>query len=144
MSEKKNTEITETGSFAALANMDMLNEAMADDCQGLEFSFDQVKLPAGGTAFEIPSAESEESEMSKDITGVITKITLKKATNASGIAFSQAVFAFEWMLDAQERTAVAAVTESVKGYAANLTMSSLVEDEPLLDPETGEIVEPLK
>ena len=62
MSEKKNTEITETGSFAALANMDMLNEAMADDCQGLEFSFDRVKLPAGGgTAFEIPSAESDET-----------------------------------------------------------------------------------
>ena len=48
MSEKKNTEITETGSFAALANMDMLNEAMADDCQGLEFSFDRVNsLQAG-------------------------------------------------------------------------------------------------
>lgn len=249
MSEKKNTEITETGSFAALANMDMLNEAMADDCQGLEFSFDRVKLPAGGgTAFEIPSAESDETEMSKDISGVIvynhpayayyrdkytggnnppdcgsfdgvtgigtpggscqncpynkfgsgegqskmcknkrmlyilregelfpitlslptgslksftnyvksqlsrgrklnqvvTKITLKKATNASGIAFSQAVFAFERMLDAQERTAVAEVTESVKVYAANLTMASLVEDELPVDPETGEIMEPLK
>lgn len=249
MSEKKNTEITREGSFAALANMDMLNEAMADDCQGLEFSFDRVKLPAGGgTAFEIPSAESDESEMSKDITGVIvynhpayayyhdkytggnnppdcgsfdgvtgigtpggscqycpynkfgsgegqskmcknkrmlyilrsgelfpitlslptgslksftnyvksqlsrgrklnqvvTKITLKKATNASGIAFSQAVFAFERMLDVQERTAVAVVTESVKAYAANLTMASLVEDEPPVDPETGEIMEPLK
>lgn len=249
MSEKKNTEITETGSFAALANMAMLNEAMADDCQGLEFSFDRVKLPAGGgTAFEIPSAESDETEMSKDISGVIvynhpayayyrdkytggnnppdcgsfdgvtgigtpggscqncpynkfgsgegqskmcknkrmlyilregelfpitlslptgslksftnyvksqlsrgrklnqvvTKITLKKATNASGIAFSQAVFAFERMLDAQERTAVAEVTESVKVYAANLTMASLVEDELPVDPETGEIMEPLK
>ena len=249
MSEKKNTEITETGSFAALANMDMLNEAMADDCQGLEFSFDRVKLPAGGgTAFEIPSAESDETEMSEGITGVIvynhpayayyrdkytggnnppdcgsfdgvtgigtpggscqncpynkfgsgegqskmcknkrmlyilregelfpitlslptgslksftnyvksqlsrgrklnqvvTKITLKKATNASGIAFSQAVFAFERMLDAQERTAVAEVTESVKVYAANLTMASLVEDELPVDPETGEIMEPLK
>ena len=45
---------------------------MADDCQGLEFSFDRVKLPAGGgTAFEIPSAESDESEMAKDIPGVI-------------------------------------------------------------------------
>ena len=72
MSDKKNTEIAVNEGFAALANRDVLNEAMADDCQGLEFSFDRVKLPAGGgTAFEIPSAESDESEMAKDITGVI-------------------------------------------------------------------------
>ena len=72
MSDKKNTEIAVNEGFAALVNRDVLNEAMADDCQGLEFSFDRVKLPAGGgTAFEIPSAESDESEMAKDITGVI-------------------------------------------------------------------------
>lgn len=72
MSDKKNTEIAVNKGFAALANRDVLNEAMADDCQGLEFSFDRVKLPAGGgTAFEIPSAEGDESEMVKDITGVI-------------------------------------------------------------------------
>lgn len=72
MSDKKNTEIAVNEGFAALANRDVLNEAMADDCQGLDFSFDRVKLPAGGgTAFEIPSAESDESEMAKDITGVI-------------------------------------------------------------------------
>ena len=71
MSDKKNTEIAVNEGFAALANRDVLNEAMADDCQGLEFSFDRMKLPAGGgTAFEIPSAESDESEMAKDITGV--------------------------------------------------------------------------
>ena len=75
---------------------------------------------------------------------VVTKITLKKATNASGIAFSQAVFAFERMLTAEERTAVAGVSETVKAYAANLTPASLIDDEPLVDPETGEIIEPLK
>ena len=249
MSDKKNTEITANAGFAALANRDMLNEAMADDCQGLEFTFDRVKLPAGGgIAFEIPSAESDGTEMVKDITGVIvynhpayayyhgkymggnnppdcgsfdgvtgigtpggncqscpynklgsgggqskmcknkrmlyilregelfpvtlslptgslrsftnyvksqlsrgrklnqvvTKITLKKVTNASGIAFSQAVFAFERMLTVEERSAVANVTETVKAYAANLTPTSLIDDEPRIDPETGEIIEPLK
>ena len=54
MSDKKNTEIAVNEGFAALANRDVLNEDMADDCQGLEFSFDRVKLPAGGgTAFEM-------------------------------------------------------------------------------------------
>ena len=249
MSNKKNTELTANTGFAALANRDLLNEAMADDCQGLEFTFDRVKLPTGGgTAFEIPSAENEETEMAKDITGVIvynhpayafyrdkytggnnppdcgsfdgvkgigtpggncqncpfnrfgsgegqskmcknkrmlyillegelfplalslptgslrsftnyvksqlsrarklnqivTKITLKKATNASGIAFSQAVFSFVRMLNADECAAVADVTETVKAYAANLTTASLAEDEPMIDPETGEVIEPLK
>ncbi len=39
MSGKKNTENTEIAvneGFAALANRDVLNEALADDCQGLE------------------------------------------------------------------------------------------------------------
>lgn len=245
----KNTEIAVNEGFAVLANQNVLNEALADDCQGLEFSFDRVKLPAGGgTAFEIPSAEGEDSEMAKDITGVIvynhpayayyhdkytggnnspdcgsfdgvngignpggncqncpynkfgsgdgqsklcknkrmlyilregelfpitislptgslksftnyvksqlsrgrklnqvvTKITLKKATNASGIAFSQAAFGFVRMLSAEECVAMAGVTDTVKAYAANLTPASLIDDEMLVAPETGEIIEPLK
>ena len=234
MSDKNNNELTVNEGFAVLANQDVLNEALAEDCQGLEFSFDRVKLPAGGgTAFELPSAESDESEMVKDITGVIvynhpayayyhdkytggnnppggncadcpynkfgsgdgqsklcknkrmlyilregelfpitlslptgslksftnyvksqlsrgrklnqavTKIALKKATNASGIVFTQAVFTFVRMLTVEERTAVAGVTETVKAYAANLTPTSFVDDEPMVDPETGEIIEPL-
>ena len=72
MSNNKNTEITANKGFAVMTNRNVLNEAMADDCQGLEFTFDRVKLPIGGaTAFEIPSAESEDTEMAKDITGVI-------------------------------------------------------------------------
>ncbi len=249
MSDKKNVELAVTEGFAALANRDALNEAMMEDCQGLEFSFERVKLPAGGgTAFEIPSAESDDCEMSKDLTGVIvynhpafayyrdkytggsnppdcgsfdgvtgignpggscatcpynrfgsgdgqsklcknkrmlyilregelfpitlslptgslksftnyvksqlsrgrklnqvvTKITLKKASNASGIAFSQAVFTFERMLTVDERAGVAGVTETVKAYAANLTPASYVDDEIPVDPETGEVIEPLK
>lgn len=242
-------ELTVNEGFAALANRDVLNEAMMEDCQGLEFFFDRVKLPAGGgTAFEIPSAEGEDSEMVKDITGIIvynhpayayyqdkytggnnppdcgsfdgvtgigtpggdcatcpynrfgsgdgqsklcknkrmlyilregelfpltlslptgslktftgyvksqlsrgrklnqmvTKITLKKASNASGIAFSQAVFTFDRMLTPDERAAVAGVSETVKTYAANLTPASFTDDKPFVDPETGEVIEPLK
>ena len=60
MSEKNQNELAVNAGFAVLANQDVLNEALADDCQGLEFSFDRVKLPAGGgTAFEIPSADGE-------------------------------------------------------------------------------------
>ena len=48
------------------------------------------------------------------------------------------------MQNADECAAVADVTETVKEYAANLTTASLAEDEPMIDPETGEVIEPLK
>lgn len=64
--------VVETVNANTLAAFIKEQREATDDCQGLEFSFDRVKLPAGGgTAFEIPSAESDESEMAKDITGVI-------------------------------------------------------------------------
>lgn len=249
MSEK--TEITVAGGFAALEGLDVLNEALADDCAGLEFSFDRIKIPAGGaTMFEVPGDDEEEGTMVKDITGVIlfnhpayayyhekytggtnppdcgsfdgvtgtgnpggscatcpynqfgsgegqskacknrrfiyilqegelfpmtlslptgslkgfsqyvkrqlskgrklsqvvTKVSLKKATNNSGIAFSQAVFTFVRVLDPAEKEAMAKMTEQVKTYTANLTtaaLSNAVDDEPIVDPETGEIIQPL-
>lgn len=249
MAGTTNNDIMKIEGFAVLAKSGLLEEAMAEDCMGLEFSFDRVKLPAGGgTAFEIPTAESDESEMAKDLTGVIvynhpayayykdkyaggnnppdcgsfdgvtgfgtpggscancpynkfgsgegqsklcknkrmlyilregelfpitlslptgslrsftqyvkgqlsrgrklnqivTKVTLKKASNSSGIAYSQAVFTFVRMLNAEERAAVAGVTEKVKAYASGLTVSALMEDEPMVDQETGEVIRPLK
>lgn len=250
MSDKKNsTELVEAGGFAALQGLEVLNEALADDCQGLEFSFDRIKIPAGGsTAFEVPGDDDEDVTMAKDVTGVIlfnhpayayyqekytggsnppdcgsfdgvtgsngaacatcpynqfgsgegqskacknrrfiyiiqegelfpmvlslptgslkeftkyvkrqlskgrklnqvvTKISLKKATSNSGIAFSQAVFSFVRVLDDAEKSAMAAMTDQVKNYTANLTTAALVavaEEEPMVDPETGEIIEPL-
>lgn len=47
--------------------------------------------------------------------------SLKKAISGSGIAFSQAIFTFDRVLNADENTAMAKMTESVKAYAANLT-----------------------
>lgn len=251
MSEAVNNELTVTGGFANLQGLDVLNEALMDDCQGLEFSFDRIKIPAGGsTAFEVPGEDEADVTMAKDITGVVlfnhpafayyhdkytggsnppdcgsfdgvkgtgtpggacatcpynqfgsgegqskacknrrfiyilqegelfpmvlslptgslkeftkyvkrqlskgrklnqvvTKISLKKATSNSGIAYSQAVFSFVRPLDEAEKTAMATMTEQVKNYTANLTTAALaavVEDEPMVDPETGEVIEPL-
>ena len=70
--EVKATEIAETSGYAALANMDTLNNALAEDCDGLEFSLDKIKIPSGGgTAFEMPTDEEGETDMVKEITGVI-------------------------------------------------------------------------
>ena len=57
MSEVKSKELAvATTGFTALANNNLLEEAMTDEYAGLEFSIDRVKLPAGGgTAFEVPA-----------------------------------------------------------------------------------------
>ena len=248
MSQKTaKTDLAPKG-YAALANIDIMKDA-AEECQGLDFSFDRVKLPAGGgTAFEIPGADGEESEMTKELVGVIaynhpayalyydkysggnnppdcssfngvtgngkpggncascpynrfgsgegqsklcknkrmlyiqreneifpltlslptgslksftnyvksqlsrgrklsqvvTKITLKKASNASGIAFSQAIFTFVRMLTPDECAAIAKVTETVKDYASQLTPAAMIDDDvPAVNPATGEVIEPL-
>ena len=245
MSEGKNTEIaTVKSGYMALANNSFLEEAMAGECAGLEFTIDRVKLPAGGgTAFEIPSEEGEETEMVKDITGVIlynhpafayyaaafagghaapdcssmdgvtgvglpggscrdcpynkfgsgdgqsklcknkrmlyilregelfpvalslptgslrtftnyvkrqltkgrklsqivTKVSLKKATSAAGIAYSQAVFTFDRALTAEEIKALSGAVESCKTYAANSFTDMIAEDDlPFLDGENSD------
>ena len=240
MSEVKSKELAvATTGFTALANNNLLEEAMTDEYAGLEFSIDRVKLPAGGgTAFEVPAEDGEDTEMVKDITGVIlynhpafayyasaftgghaapdcssidgvtgvgmpggdcrtcpfnkfgsgdgqsklcknkrmlyilregelfpvalslpvkrqltkgrkisqivTKISLKKATSAAGIAYSQAVFTFERVLSPEEIAAVSGVAESCKAYAANLSPAEFSdEDVPFVDAETGEIMEAL-
>ena len=69
--KKENNEITNSG-FATPADMQWLNEAMSEDCAGIELQLDRIKIPAGGsTAFEIPTGDSDEPEMVKEITGVI-------------------------------------------------------------------------
>lgn len=102
-----------------------------------------LSLPTGSLKSFTNYVKSQLSRGRK-LNQVVTKITLKKATNSSGIAFSQAVFSFVRMLTAEERSAVAGVTETTRNYAANLTPASLIDDEPMVDLETGEIIEPLK
>lgn len=75
MAENKtneSTEMTVNGGFSELSNMNFLAEAMNDECAGLEFSLDRVKIPAGGmTAFEVPTGDGESSELQKEIECVI-------------------------------------------------------------------------
>lgn len=71
MGKVKNNEIAAIG-FEAAEGLDILSEALADEYAGMDFGFDRVKIPAGGgTAFEIPGEDGEETEMVKEITGVI-------------------------------------------------------------------------
>ena len=79
------------------------------------------------------------------LSSVVTKITLKKATNAGGIGYSQCVFSCERTLDPAEQTAIAPVIEQAKTYASGLTVAQMqqYDDLPMADPETGEVIEAL-
>ena len=77
----------------------------------------------------------------RSLSGIVTKITLKKAVNDNGIAFSQAVFTRVRDLTPEERKSVAGMVTQAKQYAAGLTLSSLTENAEAVDPETGEIID---
>lgn len=69
-SSAENTEVA-IGGYAGVTALGFLGEEM-DDCAGLEFSFDRIKIPSGGTtAFEVPGDSEDDVEMVKEITGVI-------------------------------------------------------------------------
>lgn len=58
--------------FEFPAVSDRMAEAYAEEMDGIEFSFDRVKIPAGGgLAFEIPGDDPENPETTKEIVGVI-------------------------------------------------------------------------
>lgn len=80
---------------------------------------------------------------------VVTRFTLKKATNAKGIAFSQAVFTQERDLTPDEQVVVSKMSEQIKALAMQVGFDEDgthdgEDDIPNVDPETGEIIEPLK
>lgn len=79
---------------------------------------------------------------------VVTRFSLKKATNSGGLAYSQAQFAVDRILTPEEHALVERMTEQVKTYSKNVGFEyDNVVDEELedinVDPETGEIIEPL-
>jgi len=78
---------------------------------------------------------------------VVTKFSLKKAINEKGAPYSQATFAAGRDLTADELTAIASISAHIKNISENIDYEaddSLDEDEaPIVDHETGEIVQPL-
>ncbi|MCL2194341.1 MAG: hypothetical protein FWB76_00100 [Oscillospiraceae bacterium] len=69
---------------------------------------------------------------------VATRFTLRKATNAGGIAYSQAQFAIDRNLTTEEHALVEKLAEQVKAYARRVGFE---DDVPTCDPETGEVAE---
>ncbi|MEA4969936.1 MAG: hypothetical protein VB051_05310 [Candidatus Pelethousia sp.] len=241
---------TTTSGFLKLHDFNM-SAAMAEELDGLNLSFERIKIPAGGsTVFELPGEEADEPEMAKEFSGVIlwhhpllvfytdkytgannppvcgsfdgvtgegvpggscakcphnrfgsgenrskacknrrriyvlregeifplllslptgslkeftryikrllgkgkksnavvTRFSLKKATSANGIAYSQAVLSADRDLNAEECALISTLTEQVKAHSKRVAfeVDEPVENIPAIDPETGEIIEPLR
>lgn len=81
---------------------------------------------------------------------VITRFSLKKAVNSGGISYSQAQFSIDRPLTAEEYTLISKLSEQVKAYSKNVGFEVDTGNEedstdtPMVDPETGEVIEPLK
>jgi hypothetical protein len=78
---------------------------------------------------------------------IVTRFGLKKVTNSGGIAYSQAVFTVDRTLTPEEHALILPISEQVKAYASRVAFEvdvNVADDgESYVDPETGEVVEPL-
>lgn len=79
---------------------------------------------------------------------VVTRFSLKKAVNSGGIAYSQAQFTVDRILTPEEHTLIERMTEQVKAYSQQVAFdydnaADTVMEDINVDPETGEIIEPL-
>jgi len=76
---------------------------------------------------------------------VVTRFALKRATNAGGIAYSQATFAVDRVLTPEEYVVIVKMSEQVKLYAENIGLdaeNTVIGDEEI-DQEPAGGVEPL-
>lgn len=80
----------------------------------------------------------------KSSNAVVTRFTLKKTTSNTGIAYSQAQFSVARVLSPEEHRLIAAMTEQVKAMSASVGYDTEDSIPPNIDPETGEIIEPLR
>lgn len=80
----------------------------------------------------------------KSSNAVVTRFTLKKATSGTGVTYSQAQFAIARVLSPEEHVLIAAMTEQVKAMSVNVGYDTEETVPTNVDPETGEIIEPLR
>ena len=76
--------------------------------------------------------------------GVVTKLTLKKATNNTGITYSQVQFSLADKLTPEQTEIMKAYGESIRTVTRTIDLTETdVEEAVAVNTETGEVVEPL-
>ena len=74
MTYNNETKLTEQNNFKlpAVASSDFTNEELAEDYDGLQPSFQRIKIPGGGAIqFEVPGDNPDDPDFSKTIEGII-------------------------------------------------------------------------
>lgn len=61
-------------------------------------------------------------------TGVVVKVTLKKATNANGIVYSQAVFSVNNVLDMQDAEQMANYSQMIKDQTRKVAITDIIDE----------------
>lgn len=72
---------------------------------------------------------------------VVTRFSLQKVQNSGGIAYSQAKFAVDRVLTDEEQPYISAMAEQVKAFASRVAYDEAPGE--VIDPETGEVMQPL-
>lgn len=79
----------------------------------------------------------------KNSNAVVTRFTLKKANSNTGIAYSQAQFSVDRVLTPEEYALVSVMSDQVKELSASVGYDTEEANAVNVNPETGEIIEPL-
>jgi hypothetical protein len=105
-----------------------------------------LSLPTGSLK---PFTRFIKQQLSKGrkLNSVVTRLALKKVTNATGIAYSQAVFTLDRVLTPEEHVLIEKLSDQIKTYSSRVGFDAdaavAADDDIEVDPETGEIIEPL-
>lgn len=104
-----------------------------------------LSLPAGSLK-SFANYVKHQFSRGRTLSGIVTKITLKKAQSESNITFSQAVFSFVRVLEPQEIENLKDITKMTRDYAANLSLTAMEsEDDGFVSvTDDGVPIEPLK
>lgn len=100
-----------------------------------------LSLPTGSLK-EFSQYAKRQLSKGRKLSDVVTKISLRKATSATGILYSQAVFTMERIVTHEEKAAIQHVISDAKSYAEHLSMAALVPTDESA-PDNGEEVVPL-
>lgn len=76
---------------------------------------------------------------------VVTKFSLKKVQNSTGIAYSQIVCSVDRVLSPAEKANITAMSSQVKALASTMTFEDTEDDTPVMEEVmNGDVAEPLK
>jgi len=101
-----------------------------------------LSLPAGSLK-EFTNYLKRLLSKGKTSNSVVTRFSLQKATSSGGVVYSQAQFAVDRVLSPEEQPLIDKMSEQIRAYSKNVAFSYDDADDVHIDPQTGEVIEPL-